>query len=60
MSPAPASSAAPSDVAPVDLIYQQLLPNAKDANVTTFVAGVRAKVAMHLQHAKDLQVAMAK
>jgi putative membrane protein len=44
----------------LDLIDQQLLPNAKDANVKTFVTGVRAKVAMHLQHARELQAAMAK
>jgi putative membrane protein len=44
----------------LDLIDQQLLPNTKDANVKTFVTGVRAKVAMHLQHAKDLQAALAK
>ncbi len=44
----------------LDLIDQQLLPNAKDANVKTFVTGVRAKVAMHLHHAQELQAAMAK
>jgi putative membrane protein len=44
----------------LDLIDQQLLPNAKDAHVKTFVTGVRAKVAMHLHHAQELQAAMAK
>jgi len=44
----------------LDLIDQQLLPKAKDANVKTFVTDVRAKVAMHLHHAQELQAAMAK
>jgi putative membrane protein len=44
----------------LDLIDQQLLPNAKDASVKTFVTDVRVKVAMHLHHAEELQAAMAK
>jgi putative membrane protein len=44
----------------LDVIDQQLLPNAKDADVKTFVTGVRAKVAMHLHHAQELQAAITK
>jgi putative membrane protein len=44
----------------LDLIDQQLLPNAKVASVKTFVTGVRAKVAMHLHHAQELHAALAK
>jgi putative membrane protein len=44
----------------LDLIDQQLLPDAKDADVKTFVTGVRAKVAKHLHHAQELQAALAK
>jgi putative membrane protein len=44
----------------LDLIDQQLLPNAKDAGVKTFVTAVRAKVAAHLHHAQELQAALAK
>lgn len=39
----------------LDLIDQQLLPNAVDTDVKTFVTAVREKVALHLKHAKDLQ-----
>jgi putative membrane protein len=42
------------------IIDRQLVPNAKDADVKAFITEVRAKVAMHLQHAQDLQTAMAK
>jgi putative membrane protein len=44
----------------LDLIDQQLVPNAKDSKVKTFVNDVRTKVAMHLQHAQELQTALAK
>jgi len=39
----------------LDLIDQHLLPNAKEAAVKTFITSVRAKVAMHLEHAQSLQ-----
>jgi putative membrane protein len=42
----------------LDVIDQKLLPSAKDPDVKAFLTEVRTKVAMHLQHAQDLQNAM--
>jgi putative membrane protein len=44
----------------LDTIDQKLVPNAKNGDVRTYLAEVRTKVAMHLQHAKDLQAELAK
>jgi putative membrane protein len=44
----------------LDAIDQKLVPNAKNADLRTYLAEVRTKVAMHLQHAKDLQAELAK
>ncbi|HEU5479694.1 MAG TPA: DUF4142 domain-containing protein [Candidatus Tumulicola sp.] len=44
----------------LDAIDQKLVPNAKNADLRTYLAEVRTKVAMHLQHAKDLQAQLAK
>lgn len=44
----------------LDMIDQKLLPNAQDAEVKMFLAEVRGKVAMHLQHAQELQSKMQK
>lgn len=44
----------------LDMIDQKLLPNAQDAEVKIFLTEVRGKVAMHLQHAQDLQSTMQK
>jgi putative membrane protein len=44
----------------LDMIDQKLIPNAKSAGVKAFLAEVRPKIAMHLQHAQDLQAAMQK
>jgi putative membrane protein len=43
----------------LDLIDQQLAPNAKGGDVKSFVTAVRAKVAMHLEHARELQSKLA-
>jgi putative membrane protein len=39
----------------LDSLDQKLLPNAQDADVKAFLTDVRATVAMHLQHAQNLQ-----
>jgi putative membrane protein len=44
----------------LDMIDQKLIPNAKSAGVKAFLAEVRPKIAMHLQHAQDLQTTMQK
>ncbi len=44
----------------LDTIDQKLLPSAKNADVKAFLAEVRPKIAMHLQHSQDLQKKMAK
>jgi putative membrane protein len=44
----------------LEVIDQKLLPSAKDPDVRAFLAEVRPKIAMHLQHAQDLQSAMQK
>jgi putative membrane protein len=44
----------------LDMIDQKLLPNAKSAEVKAFLTEVRPKIAMHLQHAQDLQTALQK
>ncbi|MDP9034691.1 MAG: DUF4142 domain-containing protein [Myxococcota bacterium] len=44
----------------LDTIDQKLLPSAKNADVKAFLTEVRPKIAMHLQHAQDLQKKMAK
>jgi putative membrane protein len=44
----------------LEVIDQKLLPSAKDPEVKAFLAEVRPKIAMHLQHAQDLQNAMQK
>ena len=44
----------------LDTIDQKLVPNAKNADLRTYLAEVRTKVAMHLQHAKDLQAQLSK
>jgi putative membrane protein len=44
----------------LDMIDQKLIPNAKSAGVKAFLAKVRPTIAMHLQHAKDLQTMMQK
>jgi putative membrane protein len=43
----------------LDTIDQKLSPNAKNPDLKSYLTDVRAAVAMHLQHAKDLQSAMA-
>ncbi len=42
----------------LDMIDEKLSPNAKNADLKAYLTDVRAAVAMHLQHAKDLQSAM--
>jgi putative membrane protein len=44
----------------LDIIDHKLMPSAKNADVKAFLEEVRPTVAMHLQHAQDLQVAMQK
>jgi putative membrane protein len=44
----------------LDTIDQKLIPAAKNADVSAYLAEVRPKVAMHLQHAQDLQKSMQK
>ncbi|HEX3344590.1 MAG TPA: DUF4142 domain-containing protein, partial [Polyangiaceae bacterium] len=44
----------------LDMIDQKLVPDAQDAEVKTFLTEVRAKVAMHLRHAEELQTKMQK
>jgi putative membrane protein len=44
----------------LDVIDQKLLPNAKNPDVKAFLTEVRPKIAMHLQHAQDLQSALQK
>jgi putative membrane protein len=44
----------------LDTIDQKLVPNAKNSELRTYLAEVRTKVAMHLQHAKDLQAELTK
>ena len=44
----------------LDTIDQKLSPNAKNPDLKSYLTDVRAAVAMHLEHAKDLQSAMAK
>lgn len=39
----------------LDTIDQKLVPNAKNADLKAYLADVRSAVAMHLQHAQDLQ-----
>jgi putative membrane protein len=39
----------------LDTIDQKLVPSAQSADVKSYLADVRTAVAMHLQHAKDLQ-----
>ena len=42
----------------LDLLDQKLIPAAKSADVKAYLADVRPKIALHLQHARDLQKAM--
>jgi putative membrane protein len=44
----------------LDMIDQKLLPDAKSPDVKAFLTEVRPKIAMHLQHAQQLQSAMQK
>ena len=44
----------------LDTIDQKLLPAAKNADVKAFLSEVRPKIAMHLQHAQDVQKEMSK
>ena len=44
----------------LDLLDQKLIPAAKSDDVKTYLTEVRAKVAMHLQHAQDLSNDMQK
>jgi putative membrane protein len=44
----------------LDLLDQKLIPMASNPDVRGYLAEVRPKVAMHLQHAKDLQSALSK
>jgi putative membrane protein len=44
----------------LDVIDQKLLPNAKSPDLIAFLNEVRPKIAMHLQHAQDLQSALQK
>jgi putative membrane protein len=44
----------------LDILDQKLIPVASNADVRGYLAEVRPKIAMHLQHAKDLQKAMGK
>ncbi len=39
----------------LDAMDQKLIPNAKDAEVKAYLAEVRPKLAMHLEHAEKLQ-----
>ena len=39
----------------LDTLDQKLIPSATNADLKTYLADVRAAVAMHLQHAEDLQ-----
>jgi putative membrane protein len=39
----------------LDMIDQKLIPNAKSSDVRSFLAEVRPTIAIHLQHAQDLQ-----
>jgi putative membrane protein len=42
----------------LDTLDQKLIPSATNADLKTYLADVRAAVAMHLQHAEDLQKQM--
>ncbi len=44
----------------LDTIDQKLMPAARGADLRTYLGEVRPKIAMHLQHALDLQKAMQK
>ncbi|MBV9945602.1 MAG: DUF4142 domain-containing protein [Myxococcales bacterium] len=44
----------------LDTIDQKLLPNVKNAELKAFITEVRPKIAMHLQHAQDLQKSLEK
>ncbi|HEX4447124.1 MAG TPA: DUF4142 domain-containing protein [Polyangiaceae bacterium] len=44
----------------LDTLDQKLIPNAKGADVKSYLQDVRASVATHLTHAQDLQKAMQK
>jgi putative membrane protein len=44
----------------LDVIDQKLLPSAKSPDLVALLTAVRPKIAMHLQHAQDLQGAMQK
>jgi putative membrane protein len=44
----------------LDTIDQKLVPNAKKDDVRAFLKEVRGAVAMHLEHAKDLQAELSK
>jgi putative membrane protein len=44
----------------LDALDEKLIPNAKNADLKTYLADVRTAVSMHLQHAKDLQTSLEK
>ena len=43
----------------LDMLDQKLIANATNPELKSYLTEVRAKVASHLQHAKELQTAMA-
>lgn len=42
----------------LDMLDQKLIPGATNSDLKCYLGEVRAKVVMHLQHARDLQQTM--